>query len=88
MTPQLIAITEGLGHKNSRGISMSHNSLTGFEFLELCFNHGCRSLNDVVNRFDGLFSISTVEKWHSRRNEPKALTKIALYAIAKEQGWI
>jgi hypothetical protein len=67
---------------------MTNNILTGFEFVELCYDHGCRSFNDIVDRFDGLFSISTIEKWHCRQNNPRLLTQIALYAIAKDQGWL
>ena len=67
---------------------MTNNILTGFDFIELCYDNGFRSLNDIADNFDGLLSISTIEKWHSRRREPRLLTKIALYAIAKQQGWV
>jgi hypothetical protein len=67
---------------------MTNNILSGFDFIELCYDHGCRSLNAIADRYPDYFSISTLEKWHSRITEPRLLTQKALYFIANEEGWL
>ena len=67
---------------------MTNNSLSGFDFIELCLDNGCRSIADIATKYSDLFSVSTLEKWHSGNRQPRLLTKIALYAIAHSEGWV